>query len=559
MAAGGSIRPETWAPGIVVPGTVYRVIRPLGSGGMGDVYEVEHELLGLRRALKVLGRRVAGRDDLAERLRIEARALAGLRHPNLIEVHDLGVSSDNRVFYAMELLTGATLRELLERHGSFKVGQACDVAAQLLDALGAAHSRGMVHRDVKPENIFVQRNGVIKLLDFGVAKAVFGASPSAPKTAAGVAVGTPRYMAPEQAEGKAVDPRTDLYCVGLVLWEMLTGKNPFAELDQLAAAVATVLHGVPPLEDSGFGHLPESVRAAVRKATQRRPEDRYDDAASFAAELRAFRRGANATPPPPTAVLSARGGVKVPPGTVTRLDPVPVGAATELPAIDYNAIGALTRPPGRAEAQGQSMAFAATMLVPATMIDGVEGDFRSAPTRTSFGPPGVAKAATSAETSATPPPVSTERRARPPKAARSIPLPFWLLLPVSAALSSGVTVGLLRPSMSAARGPCPPGAAMAAMTTPGATAPTMATSATAPAATPGAGAAVAPAGGGAPALGASVTGPTATSEPVEAEPRGEVERRGTKPTRERAGGPAPGRVKSPADAGGKVLPGSDIE
>nr|MCU0685005.1 serine/threonine protein kinase [Polyangiaceae bacterium] len=484
---------------------------------MGDVYEVEHELLGLRRALKVLGRRMTGRNDLAERLRVEARALAGLRHPNLVEVHDLGVSSDGRVFYAMELLLGATLRDLLERHGSFKVGQACDVAAQVLDALGAAHARGMVHRDVKPENIFIQRNGVLKLLDFGVAKAVFGGSPTAPQTAAGVAVGTPRYMAPEQAEGKAVDPRTDLYCVGLLLWEMLVGKNPFAELDAVAAAVATVLHGVPPLEEAGFGHLPEAVRAAVRKATQRRADDRYGDAASFSAELRAWRRANNETPPPPSA-LPTPSMRQVPPGTVTRLDPIPVGAATELPPVDYNALAALTRPPGAALPVGATL--------PATMMDGVAGDFRSGPTRTAIGfrsgptrtsigtplgtsrlegsaPPGTLRLGGNAPAvmqrlesgtplgttrpaagtplgtrrpqgnggsggnggnggkggepaaGGTPPPVSAEKGRGPAKvAARAIPLPFWLLLPVSAALSSAVTAGLLKPSVTAASGPC---------------------------------------------------------------------------------------------------------
>ncbi|HEU4409234.1 MAG TPA: protein kinase [Polyangiaceae bacterium] len=557
MAVGGSTRPETWAPGMVVPGTVYRVIRPLGSGGMGDVYEVEHELLGLRRALKVLGRRMAGRDDLAERLRIEARALAGLRHPNLVEVHDLGVSSDGRVFYAMEILTGATLRELLERHGSFKVGQACDVAAQLLDALGAAHGRGMVHRDVKPENIFVQRNGVLKLLDFGVAKAVFGASPTAPKTAAGVAVGTPRYMAPEQAEGKPVDPRTDLYCVGLVLWEMLTGKNPFAELDHLAAAVASVLQGVPPLEDVGFGHLPESVRAAVRKATRQKPDERYGDAASFASELRAFRRSANATPPPPTAVTASRAGARLPPGTVTRLDPVPVGAATEAPAIDYGALGALTRPPGGGAA-GRGTAFAATMLVPATMIDGVEGDFRSAPTRTSFGPPTPAQPATGAEASPTPLPVSTERRGAPAKAAaRTVPLPFWLLLPVSAALSSAVTAGLLRPSLTAARGPCPPGGGAMGVAAAAATAAEAAMPATA--APQGSAAVVPPPGAaevgpGAPPPSAAGLGARPSAEAAEPEPKGEAERRAVKGPRERAAG----RPKAGADAAGKAMPGPDF-
>ncbi len=547
MTAVGSMRAETWAPGMVVPGTVYRVIRPLGSGGMGDVYEVEHELLGLRRALKVLGRRLVGRDDLAERLRIEARALAGLQHPNLIEVHDLGVSSDGRVFYAMELLTGGTLRDLLGRHGTFKVGQACDVAAQLLDALGAAHARGMVHRDVKPENIFIQRNGVLKLLDFGVAKAVFGASPTAPKTAAGVAVGTPRYMAPEQAEGKPVDPRTDLYCVGLLIWEMLVGKSPFEDLDQVAALVATVLQGVPPLEEAGFGHLPGAVRAAVRKATQRRPDDRYADAATFAAELRAWRRAEGATVAPPSAAALSRGSKLVLPGTVTRIDPVPVGAATELASVDYNALGAMTRAPGAGPGPGDAP--------PATMMDGVAGDFRSAPTRTSFSPQVGGRAPTGAGPAGTPPPVTSEGRRAPARgSARAVPTLFWLLLPASAALSSAVTVGLLRPSPSASAGQCPPAAATAL-----ATAAAREGAPAAAASAPGLGAAK-PLGLGAtepPGVGA--VGAAEPGEAAEHDPRGEAERRGGRGRSGAPGGRARGEGKPADPAAAKAMPGADFE
>jgi serine/threonine protein kinase len=548
MAVSGSTRPETWAPGLVIPGTVYRVIRPLGSGGMGDVYEVEHESLGLRRALKVLGRRLVGRDDLAERLRTEARALAGLRHPNLVEVHDLGVSSDNRVFFAMELLMGATLRELLERHGSFKLGQAYDVAAQLLDALGAAHARGMVHRDVKPENVFVQRNGVIKLLDFGVAKAVFGAASSAPQTAAGVAVGTPRYMAPEQAEGKPVDPRTDLYNVGLLLWEMLAGKNPFADLDHMAAAVATVLHGVPPLEEVGCGHLPAEVRAVVRKATQRRPDDRYADAASFAAELRTWRQGAGATLVPPSAATPSRDTRRALPGTMTRLDPIPVGAATELTPVDYNALGAMARP------AGASLAFGETL--PASLFDRASNDFRNAPTRTSFGAQGAAArpAAGVEALSQTSPPVAAERR---PTATvtvvRAVPLPFWLFLPAMAALSSLVTIGLVRPPAPAAAAPCLPSPAPAV------------------AALPAGGAAAALAATAPGAVSAAVTVATAPppTDPIELEPSADSERRGVRGARERHGAAGRGRaetkagegrmgaVKAAAGSSGKALPGYD--
>lgn len=280
--------PTTWAPGAVIPGTIYRVIRPLGSGGMGDVYEAEHELLGVRRALKVLSRKMAGREDLAERLRIEARALAKLRHPNLVQVHDLGVSSDGRVFFAMDLLEGATLRDLLRRLGRLKPEQAIAIATQVLDALGAAHEQGMVHRDVKPENIFVLSSGTIKLLDFGVAKAMQGTSLQPQLTAAGMAVGTPRYMAPEQAEGKPVDARSDLYGVGIVLWEMLAGHPPYHQLDAVAAAIASVTRGIPPLQREGVD-APSALTDVITRATARLRDDRYPDATSFSAELRLAR------------------------------------------------------------------------------------------------------------------------------------------------------------------------------------------------------------------------------------------------------------------------------
>ena len=341
--------PATWAPGAVVPGTVYRVIRPLGSGGMGDVYEAEHELLGVRRALKVLSRRLSGRDDLAERLRVEARALASLRHPNIVQVHDLGVSSDGRLFFAMELLAGTTLRDVLSRAGRLDVEQAVRIACALLDALGAAHARGMIHRDVKPENVFLLEDGHLKLLDFGVAKAVHGAQPQHALTAAGMAVGTPRYMAPEQAQGLAVDARADLYSVGVLLWEMLSGRPPFAELDPIAAAVAAATTGIPPLESLGVA-APAPVLEVVRRATSLAREQRYATAAAFAADLRGVR-GASVPPPAmpelptmrfeqsPTAVVPA---LRPETDDATAIDGIPVSAALAFGAQPTEAVGDAT-------------------------------------------------------------------------------------------------------------------------------------------------------------------------------------------------------------------------
>ena len=342
--------PATWAPGVVVPGTVYRVIRPLGSGGMGDVYEAEHELLGVRRALKVLSRRLSGRDDLAERMRVEARALAQLRHPNIVQVHDLGISSDGRLFFAMELLSGTTLRDVIGQVGRLKSDQAVRVACEVLDALGAAHARGMIHRDVKPENVFLLEDGHLKLLDFGVAKAVAGNQPAL--TAAGMAVGTPRYMAPEQAQALPVDARADLYSVGVVLWEMLVGRPPFAELDAIGAAVAAATRGIPTLEEMGVT-APADVLRAVRKATALDRDQRYATAAAFAADLRAAQGASvplDAMPERGTLRL-VRAPIAIPPyspggfpSDATVVDGMPVGALVGLVHAQTEAASDVTEP-----------------------------------------------------------------------------------------------------------------------------------------------------------------------------------------------------------------------
>jgi serine/threonine protein kinase len=277
--------PSTWAPGSLIPATVYRVIRPIGQGGMGEVYEVEHDMLGTRRALKVLVRHYAGREDLAERLRVEARGLARLKHPNLVEVYDLGTAADGRIFFAMELLDGVTLRAMLRDRGRLSVRTSVELVMQVLAGLQAAHTAGILHRDVKPENVFVCRDGTVKLLDFGVAKAIDAWLPDQQITARGMTVGTPRYMSPEQAEGGPVDGRTDVYATGQVLWEMLAGRPAFEETDLYELAQAkwrgvTLLSSLPGVE------APPALCAAVDQACQPDPKNRFASAAAFLQALR---------------------------------------------------------------------------------------------------------------------------------------------------------------------------------------------------------------------------------------------------------------------------------
>ncbi len=272
---------------MVIPGTVYRVIRPLGKGGMGEVYEVEHGMLGVRRALKVLARHYAGRQDLTERLRVEARGLARLKHPNLVEVYDLGIASDGRIYFAMDLLSGTTLRAILSRRGAIGSELGVRVMGQALDGLHAAHCAGMLHRDIKPENIFVCRDGIVKLLDFGVAKAVDASISARPVTGAGMTVGTPRYMAPEQAEGRGIDARADVYGAGLVLWECLAGRPAFNQADPFALADAKMAQGVPSLAGLVDSSSPPALVRAIHKACERQPKDRYETANAFATDMRA--------------------------------------------------------------------------------------------------------------------------------------------------------------------------------------------------------------------------------------------------------------------------------
>ncbi len=311
-------RPRTWAPGASVPGTPYRVIRPLGAGGMGEVYEVEHELLGARRALKVLLGRYAHRDDLAARLRTEARALAKLSHPGIVTVHDLGVAGDGRLFLAMELLHGETLRDVLAREGPLSIRRALALVVQLLDALGAAHDKGLVHRDIKPDNVFLIGDDRLKLLDFGVAKALSEDAGATHPTATGATVGTPRYMSPEQAEGRPVDARSDVYAVGLLTVEALTGEPPHAGLEPVAAAVRTVIHGPSTLDPRAF---PRELVDAVSKATARRPEARWQRAEDFRRALARALDACPTDPDPPVLSMDDRFGD-------TEVDHAPRGAHT---------------------------------------------------------------------------------------------------------------------------------------------------------------------------------------------------------------------------------------
>ncbi|HTM44617.1 MAG TPA: serine/threonine-protein kinase [Polyangiaceae bacterium] len=269
-----------------IAGTKYRVVRLLGSGGMGSVYEVEHEELGKRFVLKTLLKELSSRDDLVQRLRNEWRALGRLEHPNIVRVSDAGVTEDQLPYFVMERLTGETLASRLATHRQLPLSEALSIGAAVLDALSVAHSIGVVHRDVKPPNIFITTQGVPKLLDFGIAKLLDASAEAI--TARGVAVGTPRYMSPEQAAGDLVDARADLYAVGLVLYEMISGRGPYSAADANELFLAHLTQTAPPLSQYVPG-IPIEIDALIAALLAKAPSERPTSAKVAADAMRAVR------------------------------------------------------------------------------------------------------------------------------------------------------------------------------------------------------------------------------------------------------------------------------
>lgn len=286
---------ETAHPATLLDGTPYRYIAPLGQGGMGDVVEAEHVALGKRVVVKLLQERHANRPDYIDRMRIEAQALAKITHPNLVQVTDFGQTAHGRTFLVMERLRGRNLREELDQRKFLPVLEAMNIVRQSLQGLAAAHDAGIVHRDVKLENLFLcdstTNRRAVKVLDFGVAKVIGITGDNTPlplafPTAEGVAMGTPRYFSPEQARGREVDWRTDVYASGIVLYTLVTGKGPFdhhTTLLELTRAHAFETPETPSSIAPQF--VPPELDAAILKALAKEPIDRFPTAFSFAVEL----------------------------------------------------------------------------------------------------------------------------------------------------------------------------------------------------------------------------------------------------------------------------------
>src|SRR3979409_127740 len=262
----------------------YVIKRKLGSGGMADVYLAEDQELGRHVALKLLNERHANDEQFVERFRREAQSAAGLNHTNIVSVFDRG-QAEGTYYIAMEYIDGRTLKELLVRNGPTPIPIAIDYARQILGALAFAHRGGIVHRDIKPHNIVVRKDGRVKVTDFGIAR-----SGAAPMTEAGSIVGTAQYLSPEQARGAPVDQRSDLYSLGIVIYEMLTGKVPFSG-DAPVEIAMKHLNAVPEPPSKLRPEIPHDLDAIVMRALAKEPDQRYASAEEMDADLARVARG----------------------------------------------------------------------------------------------------------------------------------------------------------------------------------------------------------------------------------------------------------------------------
>jgi eukaryotic-like serine/threonine-protein kinase len=277
----------------------YSIVRRIGSGGMADVYLAQDRQLGRKVALKLLYRRFAQDADFVERFKREASSAAGLQHPHVVGVYDRG-EWDGTYYIAMEYLEGRSLKQVLQEEGTLPPDRAIDVVVQILQAARFAHQRGIVHRDIKPHNVIVDDEGRAKVTDFGIARA--GASDM---TETGSIMGTAQYLSPEQAQGHSVGPSSDLYAIGILLYELLAGRVPFDGDSPVTIALKQVSElPVPP---SAYNpSVPPELDAIVLHALEKEPERRFADADEFIAALERARAALVAVPTgQPTAAFGA--------------------------------------------------------------------------------------------------------------------------------------------------------------------------------------------------------------------------------------------------------------
>jgi eukaryotic-like serine/threonine-protein kinase len=302
----------------------YKIIRKLGAGGMADVYLAEDQELGRRVAIKILNDRHAADDQFVERFRREAKNAAGLSHPNIVSIYDRG-EAEGTYYIAMEYLDGRSLKELIVSRGSAPIRTAIEYARQILGAVGFAHRHGIVHRDIKPHNVLVGPEGRLKVTDFGIARS--GASQM---TEVGSIIGTAQYLSPEQARGSQVDQTSDVYSVGVVLYELLTGQVPFTGDTPLEIAMKH-LSQIPKPPSELRPEVPHDLDMVVLRALAKEPSERYQSAEEMDADLERVLKGlpiGDETESAATAVLAGSGLIAAAPTSViTRPEATPTRAA----------------------------------------------------------------------------------------------------------------------------------------------------------------------------------------------------------------------------------------
>ncbi len=298
----------------------YRIVRKIGEGGMGIVYEAVHVIIEKRVALKVLREDFSHREDVVERFRQEAKSASRIGHEHIVDISDFGVTPGGAHFFVMEFLQGNDLAEELERRGPLPTRRSIDLVMQCCKALGAAHSKGIVHRDMKPENIFLLSRDTgedfVKIVDFGIAKMSeldeHGASsPGRRLTKTGMIFGTPEYMSPEHAAGKELDHRVDIYALGIILYELLTGRVPFLGDTFMGILTQHMFEPLPPLTAVHPGcSAPPELERLIARAVSKNAGDRPQSMDEFAHELARVR----------DQVLSPLSSSMPPPGTITHVE-----------------------------------------------------------------------------------------------------------------------------------------------------------------------------------------------------------------------------------------------
>ncbi|HEY6099836.1 MAG TPA: protein kinase, partial [Anaeromyxobacter sp.] len=395
---GGTIKPVTAAGEAVDPligqtvAQKYFIHQLLGHGGMGDVYKATHLTLDRPVVLKLLKKLFHSDPSLVQRFHREARASSRLNHPNSITIIDFGQTDDGTLFMAMEYLSGKSLERIVAEEHPLPEGRVIHIVAQILAALGEAHSLGIIHRDLKPANVMIEPRrdepDFVKVLDFGIAKLNEPGSGGAGLTQAGIVCGTPGYMSPEQVRGEELDPRSDIYAVGVILYEMLTGVLPFESDTPMGLVTKHLVEDPPPVAVRRPGTVvSEELEAVIMKALARDRDQRFASSDEMRAALLACGAPAaqplRPTPPPSSTMIfdpaSIGGAAKARPqtgparpitGPSRAARPTPMRNFTEsLPATPGEETGGADLPPPSSEPApvraGSSPRIASTARPPA--------------------------------------------------------------------------------------------------------------------------------------------------------------------------------------------------